>query len=67
MKKNVTNNVNWVGIHDWELRQFHGNEYSTERGSSYNSYLVQEEKKCIDRYGLCSICKRICVKPGESH
>lgn len=47
MKKNVTNNVNWVGIHDWELRQSHGNEYSTERGSSYNSYLVQEEKNVL--------------------
>lgn len=47
MKKHVTNNVNWVGINDWELRQFHGNEYSTKRGSSYNSYLVQEEKNVL--------------------
>lgn len=47
MKKHVTNNVSWVGINDWELRQFHGNEYSTKRGSSYNSYLVQEEKNVL--------------------
>lgn len=47
MKKNVTNTVSWVGINDWELRQFHGNEYSTKRGSSYNSYLVQEEKNVL--------------------
>lgn len=40
----IKNNVSWVGKIDWELRKFHGNEYSTHRGSSYNSYLIQEEK-----------------------
>jgi anaerobic nitric oxide reductase flavorubredoxin len=30
--------VTWVGKKDWELREFHGVEYSTHRGSSYNSY-----------------------------
>jgi anaerobic nitric oxide reductase flavorubredoxin len=41
MKVGIKNNVFWVGTVDWELRQFHGDEYSTHRGSSYNSYLVQ--------------------------
>jgi flavorubredoxin len=41
---NVKNNVKWVGKIDWELRKFHGNEYSTHRGSSYNSYLIKEAK-----------------------
>ncbi len=40
----VKGNVCWVGKIDWELRKFHGNEYSTNQGSSYNSYLVREEK-----------------------
>lgn len=40
----VTKNVTWVGKIDWELRKFHGEEYTTARGSSYNSYLVREEK-----------------------
>ena len=44
MKIQVKNNISWVGKIDWELRKFHGNEYTTNRGSSYNSYLVQEEK-----------------------
>jgi len=39
--------VNWVGKIDWELRRFHGEEYSTHRGSSYNSYLIQEEKTVL--------------------
>ncbi len=47
MKTNVRNNVNWVGKVDWELRKFHGNEYSTHKGSSYNSYLIQEEKTVL--------------------
>ncbi|WP_024303442.1 anaerobic nitric oxide reductase flavorubredoxin [Pseudogulbenkiania sp. MAI-1] len=40
----VKNNIRWVGKQDWELREFHGSEYSTHRGSSYNSYLIKEEK-----------------------
>lgn len=47
MKKLIKNNVNWVGKIDWELRKFHGEEYSTHSGSSYNSYLVQEEKTVL--------------------
>ncbi len=40
----VKNNVYWVGKVDWELQKFHGDEYSTNRGSTYNSYLIKEEK-----------------------
>ncbi|MBU1162719.1 MAG: anaerobic nitric oxide reductase flavorubredoxin [Proteobacteria bacterium] len=44
---NVKNNVTWVGKIDWELRKFHGDEYSTHRGSTYNSYLIKEEKVAL--------------------
>jgi flavorubredoxin len=47
MKTQIKNNVFWVGKTDWELRKFHGNEYSTDRGTTYNSYLVQEEKNVL--------------------
>jgi anaerobic nitric oxide reductase flavorubredoxin len=47
MKKHIKNNVYWVGKVDWELRKFHGEEYSTDKGSTYNSYLVQEEKTVL--------------------
>ncbi len=33
-----------MGKVDWELQKFHGDEYSTNRGSTYNSYLIKEEK-----------------------
>lgn len=47
MKKLVKNNVSWVGKVDWELQKFHGSEYSTHKGSTYNSYLIQEEKTVL--------------------
>ncbi len=43
----VKNNIQWVGKIDWELRKFHGDEYSTHKGSSYNSYLIQDEKTAL--------------------
>ena len=47
MKRHIKNNVWWVGKIDWELKTFHGYEYSTHKGSSYNSYLIQEEKTVL--------------------
>jgi flavorubredoxin len=47
MRKLIKNNVNWIGKVDWELRDFHGRELSTHSGSSYNSYLVEEEKTVL--------------------
>ncbi len=34
--------VYWVGAIDWTLRDFHG--YSTEAGSTYNAYLIVDDK-----------------------
>lgn len=34
--------VYWVGAIDWDLRNFHG--YETEKGSTYNAYLVLDDK-----------------------
>lgn len=47
MKRLIKNNVSWIGKIDWELRKFHGDEYSTHRGSTYNSYLIEEEKVAV--------------------
>jgi anaerobic nitric oxide reductase flavorubredoxin len=37
--------VNWIGVVDWNIRDFHG--YNTNRGSSYNAYLIKDEKIAI--------------------
>ena len=47
MAKKITERVTWVGKVDWELTHFHGDELSTHRGSSYNSYLVRDEKVAL--------------------
>lgn len=43
----ITDTVSWVGKIDWELNRFHGDEYSTHKGSSYNSYLIRDEKTVL--------------------
>lgn len=43
----INEKITWVGKIDWELKKFHGEEYSTHRGSSYNSYLIQDEKVAL--------------------
>jgi flavorubredoxin len=47
MNRPIKNNVYWVGKTDWELRRFHGDEYSTHKGSTYNSYLIREDKVAL--------------------
>lgn len=47
MGKRITDRVTWVGKIDWELTSFHGDELSTDRGSSYNSYLIRDEKVAL--------------------
>ena len=44
MSFKINDTVTWVGKIDWELKKFHGDEYSTHKGSSYNSYLIKDEK-----------------------
>ncbi len=43
----INDNVTWAGKIDWELRKFHGEELSTHRGTSYNSYLVRGSEKTV--------------------
>jgi flavorubredoxin len=37
-------NVYWVGAVDWNVRNFHGHTYTTKRGTTYNAYLILDEK-----------------------
>ncbi|MBV4421753.1 anaerobic nitric oxide reductase flavorubredoxin [Clostridium tyrobutyricum] len=47
MGKKITDKVTWVGKVDWGLKRFHGDEYSTHKGSSYNSYLIRDKKTVL--------------------
>ena len=45
MHATLTENIHWIGIIDWNLRDFHG--YITKRGATYNSYLITDEKTIL--------------------
>ncbi|MGI5860811.1 MAG: FprA family A-type flavoprotein [Myxococcales bacterium] len=45
MNCTVKDNIYWVGFVDWNVRDFHG--YETHRGSTYNAYLVLDEKPAL--------------------
>ncbi len=38
----IAKDIFWLGVVDWNVRDFHG--YSTYRGSTYNSFLILDEK-----------------------
>ncbi len=40
-------NTYWVGAVDWNIRHFHGFTYSTHRGTTYNAYLIQDQKTAL--------------------
>jgi flavorubredoxin len=45
VKVTLKDGIYWVGAIDWNLRDFHG--YTTNRGTSYNAYLIQDEKTAL--------------------
>ncbi len=38
----VSKDIYWVGVVDWNIRDFHG--YATPMGSTYNAYLILDDK-----------------------
>jgi anaerobic nitric oxide reductase flavorubredoxin len=44
-KVTIAEGIHWVGVVDWNLRDFHG--YVTRRGTTYNAYLISDEKTAI--------------------
>lgn len=45
VKVTLKDGVKWVGVVDWNIRDFHG--YTTSRGTTYNAYLIQDEKTAL--------------------
>ena len=45
MKVELMKDVYYIGVIDWNLRNFHG--YSTHRGSTYNAYVVIDDKIAV--------------------
>ncbi len=47
MKIEVAKGVYWVGAIDWNVRHFHGYTYTTPRGTTYNAYLILDDKVAL--------------------
>lgn len=45
MHTSLCDRVDWVGFVDWNIRDFHS--YDTERGATYNAYLIRDEKTAL--------------------
>lgn len=40
----IAENIWWVGAIDWNAHHFHGQTFTTKRGTTYNAYLILGEK-----------------------
>ncbi len=63
VKVTLKDGVNWVGVVDWNIRDFHG--YITSRGSSYNAYLVQDEKTALVDTVKVAFCNELIAHINE--
>ena len=43
-KIEIKKDIFWVGAVDWNMRTFHGHTYTTKRGTTYNAYLILDDK-----------------------
>ena len=55
--------IYWVGAVDWSIRNFHS--YITHRGSSYNSYLVVDEKVTLIDFVKAPFAEEQVARIGE--
>ncbi|MBI4712259.1 MAG: flavodoxin domain-containing protein [Planctomycetes bacterium] len=47
MHYKIADGIYWVGVVDWDIRNFHGFTYTTSRGTTYNAYLIVDEKPTL--------------------
>ncbi len=43
----IKKDIFWVGAVDWNIRNFHGYTFSTKNGTTYNAYLILDEKLAL--------------------
>jgi flavorubredoxin len=46
-KVEIAPGIFWVGVVDWSVREFHGHTYTTHRGTTYNAYLIVDDKVAL--------------------
>jgi len=55
----------WVGAVDWNVRNFHGHTYTTKRGTTYNAYLIVDEKVALIDTVLGSFSEELIARISE--
>lgn len=55
--KQIAPDIYWVGTVDWNERLFHG--YTTERGTTYNAYLIMDEKITLIDTAKITFCNEL--------
>ncbi|MBI5144181.1 MAG: flavodoxin domain-containing protein, partial [Candidatus Omnitrophica bacterium] len=43
----IRKGIYWMGAVDWNMRTFHGHTYTTKRGTTYNAYLIVDDKTAL--------------------
>lgn len=56
-----------VGVVDWDLRYFHGPSLSTHRGTTYNAYLIKDEKVALVDTVLSSFSAELLANIRQHH
>jgi flavorubredoxin len=64
-KVELMKDIYWVGAVDWNLRHFHGFSYSIHRGTTYNSYLIVDDKVAIVDCVYQPFAKEMLERIGE--
>lgn len=59
----ISPKVWWVGGIDWNERLFHG--YTTERGITYNAYLIMDEKVTLIDCAKATFCDEFLQRIGQ--
>jgi len=59
----IKDKIYWVGAIDWITRDFHG--YSTLKGTTYNSYLVKDEKIALFDTVRSDFCSELLHRISE--
>jgi flavorubredoxin len=63
VKVTLKDGIYWVGVVDWNIRDFH--DYVTRRGTSYNAYLIEDEKTALIDTVKASFCNELITHISE--
>ncbi|MCM8779214.1 MAG: flavodoxin domain-containing protein [Candidatus Omnitrophica bacterium] len=61
----IKKGIYWVGVIDWNIRNFHGHTYATKKGTTYNAYLIIDEKVVLIDSVMGNFSQELREKIGE--